>query len=131
VIHLAAQVGVSYSIKNPAAYIQANLVGFGHVLEGCRHQGVEHLVYASSSSVYGGNTSLPFAEHQPVNHPVSLYAATKKANELMIHTYGHLYGLPPTGLRFFTVYGPWGRSGCSTRGACAAISHTSTTSWRE
>ena len=109
VIHLAAQAGVRYSIENPAAYIQANLVGFGHVLEGCRHQGVEHLVYASSSSVYGGNTNLPFAEHQPVNHPVSLYAATKKANELMAHTYSHLYGLPATGLRFFTVYGPWGR----------------------
>ena len=109
VIHLAAQAGVRHSIENPAAYIQANLVGFGHILEGCRHQGVEHLVYASSSSVYGGNTNLPFTEHQPVNHPVSLYAATKKANELMAHTYSHLYGLPATGLRFFTVYGPWGR----------------------
>ena len=109
VIHLAAQAGVRHSIENPAAYIQANLVGFGHILEGCRHNGVEHLVYASSSSVYGGNTNLPFTEHQPVNHPVSLYAATKKANELMAHTYSHLYGLPATGLRFFTVYGPWGR----------------------
>ena len=108
-IHLAAQAGVRHSIENPAAYIQANLVGFGHILEGCRHHGVEHLVYASSSSVYGGNTNLPFTEHQPVNHPVSLYAATKKANELMAHTYSNLYGLPATGLRFFTVYGPWGR----------------------
>ena len=109
VVHLAAQPGVRYSIENPAAYIQSNLVGFGHVLEGCRHQAVQHLVYASSSSVYGGNRQLPFAEQQPVNHPVSLYAATKKANELMAHTYSHLYGLPATGLRFFTVYGPWGR----------------------
>jgi UDP-glucuronate 4-epimerase len=109
VIHLAAQAGVRYSLENPEAYVQSNLVGMGHILEGCRHHGVEHLVYASSSSVYGGNTNLPFAEHQPVNHPVSLYAATKKANELMAHTYSHLYGLPATGLRFFTVYGPWGR----------------------
>ena len=109
VIHLAAQAGVRYSLENPAVYLQSNLVGFGSILEGCRHHGVEHLVYASSSSVYGGNTNLPFTEHQPVNHPVSLYAATKKANELMAHTYGHLYGLPATGLRFFTVYGPWGR----------------------
>jgi len=109
VVHLAAQAGVRYSIENPAAYIQSNLVGFGHVLEGCRHQAVQHLVYASSSSVYGGNRLLPFHESQPVNHPVSLYAATKKANELMAHTYSHLYGLPATGLRFFTVYGPWGR----------------------
>jgi UDP-glucuronate 4-epimerase len=109
VIHMAAQAGVRYSIDNPSAYIQANLVGFGHILEGCRHQGVEHLVYASSSSVYGGNTCLPFSEHHSVDHPVSLYAATKKANELMAHTYSHLYGLPATGLRFFTVYGPWGR----------------------
>ncbi len=109
VVHLAAQAGVRYSIENPAVYIQSNLVGFGHVLEGCRHHGVEHLVYASSSSVYGGNRNLPFSEQQPVNHPVSLYAATKKANELMAHTYSHLYGLPATGLRFFTVYGPWGR----------------------
>jgi len=109
VVHLAAQAGVRYSIENPAAYLQSNLVGFGAVLEGCRHQGVGHLVYASSSSVYGGNRQLPFAENHPVNHPVSLYAATKKANELMAHTYSHLYGLPATGLRFFTVYGPWGR----------------------
>jgi UDP-glucuronate 4-epimerase len=109
VVNLAAQAGVRYSIENPAAYIQSNLVGFGHVLEGCRHHGVEHLVYASSSSVYGGNTNLPFSEHQSVDHPVSLYAASKKANELMAHTYSHLYGLAATGLRFFTVYGPWGR----------------------
>jgi UDP-glucuronate 4-epimerase len=109
VVNLAAQAGVRYSIENPAAYIQSNLVGFGHVLEGCRHHGVEHLVYASSSSVYGGNTRLPFSEHQGVDHPVSLYEASKKANELMAHTYSHLYGLPATGLRFFTVYGPWGR----------------------
>ena len=109
VVNLAAQAGVRYSIENPAAYIQANLVGFGHILEGCRHHGVKHLVYASSSSVYGGNTQLPFSEHQSVDHPVSLYAASKKANELMAHTYSHLYGLPATGLRFFTVYGPWGR----------------------
>jgi UDP-glucuronate 4-epimerase len=109
VVNLAAQAGVRYSIENPAAYIQANLVGFGHILEGCRHHGVENLLYASSSSVYGGNTRLPFSEYQGVNHPVSLYAASKKANELMAHTYSHLYGLPATGLRFFTVYGPWGR----------------------
>ena len=109
VVNLAAQAGVRYSLENPAAYIQSNLVGFGHVLEGCRHHDVEHLVYASSSSVYGGNRNLPFDERQSVNHPVSLYAASKKANELMAHTYSHLYGLPATGLRFFTVYGPWGR----------------------
>jgi UDP-glucuronate 4-epimerase len=109
VVHLAAQAGVRYSLENPSAYIQSNLVGFGHILEGCRHHGVEHLVYASSSSVYGGNRQMPFSEQHPVNHPVSLYAATKKANELMAHTYSHLYGLPATGLRFFTVYGPWGR----------------------
>ena len=109
VVNLAAQAGVRYSLENPAAYIQSNLVGFGHVLEGCRHHGVENLVYASSSSVYGGNRNLPFHERQPVNHPVSLYAASKRANELMAHTYSHLYGLPATGLRFFTVYGPWGR----------------------
>ena len=108
VVNLAAQAGVRYSLENPAAYIQSNLVGFGHLLEGCRHYGTENLVYASSSSVYGGNRNLPFYE-QPVNHPVSLYAASKKANELMAHTYAHLYGLPATGLRFFTVYGPWGR----------------------
>jgi UDP-glucuronate 4-epimerase len=109
VIHLAAQAGVRYSLENPGAYLQSNLVGFGAILEACRHHGVVHLVYSSSSSVYGGNTNLPFTEHQSVNHPVSLYAATKKANELMAHTYSHLYGLPATGLRFFTVYGPWGR----------------------
>ena len=109
VVNLAAQAGVRYSLENPAAYIQSNLVGFSNVLEGCRHHGVENLVYASSSSVYGGNRNLPFHEQQPVNHPVSLYAASKKANELMAHTYSHLYGLPATGLRFFTVYGPWGR----------------------
>ncbi len=109
VVNLAAQAGVRYSIQNPSAYIQANLVGFGHILEGCRHHGVEHLVYASSSSVYGGNKCMPFSEQHSVDHPVSLYAASKKANELMAHTYSHLYDLPATGLRFFTVYGPWGR----------------------
>ena len=109
VVNLAAQAGVRYSLENPAAYIQSNLVGFGNVLEGCRHYGIESLIYASSSSVYGGYRNLPFHERQPVNHPVSLYAASKKANELMAHTYSHLYGLPATGLRFFTVYGPWGR----------------------
>ena len=109
VIHLAAQAGVRYSLSNPHAYVDSNLVGFVNILEGCRHHGVQHLVYASSSSVYGGNTRMPFSEHHSVDHPVSLYAATKKANELMAHTYSHLYGLPTTGLRFFTVYGPWGR----------------------
>ena len=109
VVHLAAQAGVRYSLQNPRAYSQSNLSGFVNVLEGCRHTGVKHLVYASSSSVYGGNVKMPFAETDPVDHPVSLYAATKKANELMAHTYSHLYGLPTTGLRFFTVYGPWGR----------------------
>lgn len=109
VIHLAAQAGVRYSLTNPHAYIDANLQGFLNILEGCRHNRVEHLVYASSSSVYGGNTALPFSEHHNIDHPVSLYAATKKANELMAHTYSHLFGLPTTGLRFFTVYGPWGR----------------------
>ncbi len=109
VIHLAAQAGVRYSLQNPHAYIDSNIVGFTNVLEGCRHNKVQHLVYASSSSVYGGNTRMPFSEHDSVDHPVSLYAATKKANELMAHTYSHLYGLPTTGLRFFTVYGPWGR----------------------
>ncbi len=109
VIHLAAQAGVRYSIQNPHAYADSNLLGFVNMLEGCRHHGVQHLVYASSSSVYGGNTKMPFSEHDSVDHPVSLYAATKKANELMAHTYSHLYGLPTTGLRFFTVYGPWGR----------------------
>ena len=109
VIHLAAQAGVRYSLVNPGAYVDSNLSGFLAVLEGCRHQSVEHLVYASSSSVYGGNTRMPFSERDNVDHPVSLYAATKKANELMAHTYSHLYRLPTTGLRFFTVYGPWGR----------------------
>jgi UDP-glucuronate 4-epimerase len=109
VMHLAAQAGVRYSITNPEAYVDANLVGFGNILEGCRRGGVKHLVFASSSSVYGANTKLPFSEHDNVDHPVSLYAATKKANELMAHSYAHLYKLPCTGLRFFTVYGPWGR----------------------
>ncbi len=109
VIHLAAQAGVRYSLQNPHAYIDSNVVGFMNILEGCRHGRVDHLVYASSSSVYGGNTNMPFAERDSVDHPVSIYAATKKANELMAHTYSHLYGLPTTGLRFFTVYGPWGR----------------------
>jgi len=109
VMHLAAQAGVRYSIENPSAYIDANIVGFPNVLEGCRHSRVGHFVFASSSSVYGANTHLPFSEHDNVDHPVSLYAATKKANELMAHSYASLYGLPCTGLRFFTVYGPWGR----------------------
>ena len=109
VMNLAAQAGVRYSIENPHAYIDANVVGFCNVLEGCRHSGVKHLVFASSSSVYGANTNMPFSEHNNVDHPVSLYAATKKANELMAHSYAHLYKLPCTGLRFFTVYGPWGR----------------------
>ncbi|MEQ5808615.1 NAD-dependent epimerase [Alteromonas sp. NFXS44] len=109
VVHLAAQAGVRYSLENPHAYIDANIVGFMNVLEGCRHNQVKHLVYASSSSVYGANESMPFAVEDNVDHPVSLYAASKKANELMAHTYSHLYGLPTTGLRFFTVYGPWGR----------------------
>jgi UDP-glucuronate 4-epimerase len=109
VVNLAAQAGVRYSLTNPYAYIEANLVGFINVLEACRHGGVEHLVYASSSSVYGANRKLPFSVQDAVDHPVSLYAATKKANELMAHTYSHLYRLPTTGLRFFTVYGPWGR----------------------
>jgi UDP-glucuronate 4-epimerase len=109
VIHLAAQAGVRYSLENPHAYVDSNLVGFTNILEGCRHAGVDHLVYASSSSVYGANTRMPFSVHHNVDHPVSLYAATKKANELMAHTYCHLYGIPMTGLRFFTVYGPWGR----------------------
>jgi UDP-glucuronate 4-epimerase len=109
VVNLAAQAGVRYSIDNPLAYIDSNIVGFAHILEGCRHHGVEHLVYASSSSVYGANTAMPFSIHQNVDHPLSLYAASKKANELMAHTYSHLYRLPTTGLRFFTVYGPWGR----------------------
>lgn len=109
VVNLAAQAGVRYSIENPLAYIDSNIVGFTNILEGCRHNGVEHLVYASSSSVYGANTAMPFSVHHNVDHPLSLYAATKKSNELMAHTYSHLYGLPTTGLRFFTVYGPWGR----------------------
>jgi UDP-glucuronate 4-epimerase len=109
VVHLAAQAGVRYSLKNPYAYLDANLAGFLNVLEGCRHRRTGHLVFASSSSVYGGNTRLPFSVHDNVDHPISLYAATKKANELMAHAYSHLYGLPATGLRFFTVYGPWGR----------------------
>jgi UDP-glucuronate 4-epimerase len=109
VIHLAAQAGVRYSLKNPHAYVDSNLVGFTNILEGCRHNQIQHLVYASSSSVYGGNKKMPFSEHDSVDHPISLYAASKKANELMAHTYSHLFGLPTTGLRFFTVYGPWGR----------------------
>jgi UDP-glucuronate 4-epimerase len=109
VVNLAAQAGVRYSLQNPHAYVESNVVGFLNVLEGCRKSGVRHLVYASSSSVYGANTSVPFSTHHAVDHPVSLYAATKKSNELMAHTYSHLYGLPTTGLRFFTVYGPWGR----------------------
>jgi UDP-glucuronate 4-epimerase len=109
VVHLAAQAGVRYSLSNPHAYVESNIQGFLNILEGCRHTQAEHLVYASSSSVYGGNTALPFDEHQNIDHPVSLYAATKKANELMAHTYSHLFALPTTGLRFFTVYGPWGR----------------------
>ena len=109
VVNLAAQAGVRYSIDNPLAYVDTNLVGFAHILEGCRHNGVEHLAYASSSSVYGANTTMPFSVHDNVDHPLSLYAASKKANELMAHTYSHLYRLPTTGLRFFTVYGPWGR----------------------
>ena len=109
VIHLAAQASVRYSLQNPQAYVRSNLAGFVNILEGCRHNKVAHLVYASSSSVYGGNTRMPFSEHDNVDHPVSLYAATKKSNELMAHTYSHLFGLPVTGLRFFTVYGPWGR----------------------
>ncbi len=109
VVHMAAQAGVRYSLENPNAYIKSNLVGFGHILECCRHYNIQHLVYASSSSVYGANERQPFSEDHAVDHPVSLYAATKKSNELMAHTYAHLYGLPCSGLRFFTVYGPWGR----------------------
>ena len=109
VVNLAAQAGVRHSIENPMAYVDTNLTGFAHILEGCRHHGIEHLVYASSSSVYGANTAMPFSVHHNVDHPLSLYAASKKANELMAHTYSHLYRLPTTGLRFFTVYGPWGR----------------------
>ena len=109
VVNLAAQAGVRYSLKNPFAYIDSNISGFTNILEGCRHNQVKHLVFASSSSVYGANTNMPFSVHQNVDHPMSLYAATKKANELMAHTYASLYNLPVTGLRFFTVYGPWGR----------------------
>jgi UDP-glucuronate 4-epimerase len=109
VVNLAAQAGVRYSLENPGAYVNSNLIGFVNVLEGCRHTGVKHLVYASSSSVYGANTRMPFSVHDNVDHPLSLYAASKKSNELMAHTYSHLFGLPTTGLRFFTVYGPWGR----------------------
>jgi len=109
VVNLAAQAGVRYSLENPHSYVESNIVGFMNILEGCRHNGVEHLVYASSSSVYGANTNMPFSIHNNVDHPLSMYAATKKANELMAHTYSHLYSLPTTGLRFFTVYGPWGR----------------------
>jgi len=109
VVNLAAQAGVRYSIENPHSYVESNIVGFLHILEGCRHHGVKHLVYASSSSVYGANETMPFSVHDNVDHPLSLYAASKKANELMAHTYSHLYNLPTTGLRFFTVYGPWGR----------------------
>ena len=121
VIHLAAQVGVRYSAENPSAYVDSNLVGFGNVLECCRHHRVAHLVFASSSSVYGANTRVPFSEHDNVDHPLSLYAATKKANELMAHTYAHLFGLPCTGLRFFTVYGPWGRPDMALFMFCRAI----------
>ena len=109
VINLAAQAGVRYSIENPSAYLNSNVIGFGNILECCRKFKIEHLIYASSSSVYGGNKKIPFSENDGVNHPVSLYAATKRSNELMAHTYSHLYNLPTTGLRFFTVYGPWGR----------------------
>jgi len=114
VVHLAAQAGVRYSVQNPSVVVQSNLVGFGNVLEACRAYRVEHLVYASSSSVYGANTKMPFSVHDPVDHPVSLYAASKKANELMAHSYSTLFGLPTTGLRYFTVYGPWGRPDMST-----------------
>lgn len=109
VVNLAAQAGVRYAARNPHAYAAGNLVGFLHILEGCRHHGVQHLVFASTSSAYGGNTSVPFSEHAPTEHPLTFYAATKKANEMMAHSYAHLYGIPCTGLRFFTVYGPWGR----------------------
>src|SRR5690349_14306789 len=121
VIHLAAQAGVRYSIQNPLAYIDSNVVGFANILEGCRHNNVEHLVYASTSSVYGANTNMPFSVHQNVDHPLSFYAATKKANELMAHTYAHLYQLPVTGLRFFTVYGPWGRPDMAMFKFCKSI----------
>ena len=127
VVNLAAQAGVRYSLTNPYAYIEANLVGFINVLEACRHGGVEHLVYASSSSVYGANRKLPFSVQDAVDHPVSLYAATKKANELMAHTYSHLYQLPTTGLRFFTVYGPWGRPDMPTPPSTTASACRSST----
>lgn len=126
VVNLAAQAGVRYSLENPLSYIDSNLVGFAHILEGCRHNGVEHLVYASSSSVYGANTSMPFSVHHNVDHPLSLYAATKKANELMAHTYSHLYGLPTTGLRFFTVYGPWDRPDMALQKFARAIVNNET-----
>lgn len=122
VINLAAQAGVRYSLENPLAYVDSNITGFAHVLEGCRHNGVRHLVYASSSSVYGANRSMPFSVHDNVDHPLSLYAASKKSNELMAHTYSHLYDLPTTGLRFFTVYGPWGRPDMSPIKFAQAIS---------
>lgn len=121
VVHLAAQPGVRYSLENPQAYADGNLVAFLNVLEGCRHGGVEHLVFASSSSVYGGNERMPFSTHHPADHPISLYAATKRANELMAHSYAHLYGIPATGLRFFTVYGPWGRPDMAPMKFAAAI----------
>ncbi len=121
VVHLAAQPGVRYSLQNPHAYVESNVVGYLNVLEGCRHSQVEHLVYASSSSVYGANTKMPFSVHDNVDHPVSLYAATKKSNELMAHTYSHLFALPTTGLRFFTVYGPWGRPDMSPSLFASAI----------
>jgi len=126
VVNLAAQAGVRYSLENPMAYIDSNLVGFGHILEGCRNNNVEHLVYASSSSVYGSNTKMPFSVHDNVNHPVSLYAATKKANELMAHSYSHLYSLPTTGLRFFTVYGPWDRPDMALQKFAKAITNNDT-----
>jgi len=123
VVNLAAQAGVRYSIENPMAYIHTNMVGFGHILEGCRHSKVRHLVYASSSSVYGSNTKMPFSVHDNVDRPVSLYAATKKANELMAHTYSHLYNLPTTGLRFFTVYGPYDRPDMALQKFAHSINH--------
>ncbi len=126
VVNLAAQAGVRYSLENPMSYIDSNLVGFGNILEGCRRNDVEHLVYASSSSVYGANSSMPFSVHDNVDHPLSLYAATKKANELMAHTYSHLYGLPTTGLRFFTVYGPWGRPDMALQKFAKAITEGET-----
>jgi len=126
VVNLAAQAGVRYSLENPLSYIDSNLVGFAHILEGCRHNGVEHLVYASSSSVYGANTKMPFSVHHNVDHPLSLYAATKKANELMAHTYSHLYDLPTTGLRFFTVYGPWDRPDMALQKFAQAITRGET-----